>query len=553
MDLHEKHFNRIRYASSKKSKNTANRKSIKKCLSKEKLKPSKRQKGGRDQPYYYLPVTKGGQLILKGIELDHIRQFLVCLMYSSKLQEWMLLQKKRITLYASGNMFSERIKPFFHAELQIQNLSKQLDKDVIDFAMTFLQSLWHNDSGHTTRVPVKSLSVPITIKGGQNDNTLRKVVRTVFAAITLHSTVSNPRRTVQVKDTDNRRTIVGIVFPDIGLRCIAKCSNNEEYIIGYRQEAKVYSYFESKKEKSVCPFYGGVSGKAKRDRINANNISISIPIPSVNTSALISIPRKQFGEENTPISAPVYSLITDWDESYCTLEEALESNIPPTLRNRHLKNVMEVTGYLNNKYKFFHGDLKNDNIMVKKDGSAVRCFDFDWSGIVKLVPNDTVLSYFEVDECKDIIHKFINEPSAKGLCFLLVLDAYRLFVSWIWDLSKTKRFDVFTKKCNDDSCVNSIEIKNRYISFTIQDFVDFLVQIADTKNTEKRTIDHVMFNIFKTREYNIPSELRSDWNATLMHEKVIWKVFLFIMARAKTSKQRSCVGPGRCHKKRRIK
>ena len=543
MDSLTEMFKGIPYTSPKKTKRVAKAtrksKTSKSKTSKSKTRPTKktrkssarRQKGGKNQPYYYLPVTKGGQLILNSIELDHIRQFLVCLLYSSKLQEWMVSQKKRITLYASGSMFSERIRPFFHTDIPIQNLSKQLDKDVIDFSMTFLQSLWEKDTIRTSTIK-EPLSTPIAIKGGQTDDELQRVARTAFAAVALHASVSNPRRTVQIKDTDFRRTIVGIVFPDSGLRCIAKCSNNVNYIEGYKQEATVYRYFESKNEDCVCPFYGGVTGISQRDRRDVKRLSISFPIPIAKTSVLISIPQNRFGESGTPVTAPVYSLITDWNESYCTLEEALKLNISPTLRNRHLQNVMEVTGYLNNKYAFFHGDLKSDNIMVKKDGSNVRCFDFDWSGIIQDIPNQTLLDYFDSNKFKRTVNEFITTPSAKGLCFLLVLDAYRLFVSWIWGLSRTNRFDVFTKKCADQSCVNTIVVQNRFVTFYIQDFVDFLLNIADTKVPKQRTIEYVMTKICKTRKYKIPASRCDDWNSTIMHEDIILQLFIFVMNRA---------------------
>jgi hypothetical protein len=501
-------------------------------------KGKKTQKGGNKQPYYYVPVTKGGQLVLKSIELVHIRQFLVCLYHSSKLQNWILSRTAELKLYASGSIFVERIQPFFKNNIAFQKLTKDLDSELISFCMTFITSIW-KQSGNTKNGNIKALATPIPVKGGQNEGVLKKIIRTVFAAMVLHTSAKKPRRTVEIKHTDHRRTIVGILFPQIGIRCIAKCSNNDAYIEGYKQEAEVYNYFESlsRREKYVCPFFGGVSGTVQKDSRNERMITINIPIPVAKTSVFISIARTQFGDHETSLSAPVYSLITDWNEEYCTLEEALTLNLSPSLRNRHLRNVMKVVGYLNQKYNFYHGDLKSDNIMVKKDATHVRCFDFDWSGIVKKVPNETILTYFQKKSTQNTVSDFVNNVSSKGVCFLLIFDAYRLFISWIWDLSKSKRFDVFTRKCSDNSCVNSISISNQHISFSVQDMVDFLIDVADTTTPQERTIEYVMKKICRTPRYSVPKNACHDWNYTLMNDRIVLELFVFIMQRSQSMKK----------------
>ncbi|MBL6833630.1 MAG: hypothetical protein ISQ78_04930, partial [Candidatus Actinomarina sp.] len=161
-------------------------------------KGKKTQKGGNKQPYYYVPVTKGGQLVLKSIELVHIRQFLVCLYHSSKLQNWILSRTAELKLYASGSIFVERIQPFFKNNIAFQKLTKDLDSELISFCMTFITSIW-KQSGNTKNGNIKALATPIPVKGGQNEGVLKKIIRTVFAAMVLHTSAKKPRRTVEIK------------------------------------------------------------------------------------------------------------------------------------------------------------------------------------------------------------------------------------------------------------------------------------------------------------------------------------------------------------------
>ena len=143
-----------------------------------------------------------------------------------------------------------------------------------------------------------------------------------------------------------------------------------------------------------------------------------------------------------------------------------------------------------------------------------------------------ILTYFQNKSTQDTVSDFVNNVSSKGVCFLLIFDAYRLFISWIWNLSKSKRFDVFTRKCSDNSCVNSISISNQHIMFSVQDMVDFLIDVADTKNPKERTIEYVMKKICQTPRYSVPENACHDWNYTLMNDRIVLELFFFIITRS---------------------
>ena len=518
----------------KKAKHAKARKTARTTRTAQKKTYRKKIVGKGSQSYFYVPVTKGGQLILNSIDTIHILQFIDCLSHSQQLQNWFFKHKASILRFSNARTVKKRIFPFFKTSISPTSVLNSLDANFQQFLVRFM-SLIHDESGkhHKSKDTVivnnvmnRQLVPPL--KGGTKGiiDTMVNFISSglvILASSSIDSTPNEPRRTIQVYDSDPRRAIIGICFPDVGFKCMAKCSNNDLYIDGYKKEAKVYTFFESMKQKEdfICRFYGGVVGRGTIE--NNDNISVSFPIPVVNTSVSITIPKEDIsfeGKSQERLPA-FYSLLTQWDEKYTTLREALAVGMLSTIkRNRYLTNVMRVTGYLNEKYGFFHGDLKDDNIMVSKDGFDVRCFDFDWSGIITIIPNNTVLSYF--NRKRVFVRRYLKTNNRNSRIFFLIFDAYRLFVSWIWELSKrSKRFDVFYVKCRDGTCINSIEIKNNDISFTLQDIIDYLITFTTSKT--QRNIDFVIKVIEQKYRLNT-----LDWNRTLMHENVIFNLVQFI-------------------------
>ncbi len=533
----EKQPNTSRVRKTKKIKKNPKRKPIKKST-----KRNNTQSGGTTQPYFYIPVSKNGQLLSHSIESIHIQQFLKCLHKSIALQN--LLQKHYSTISSyTGPLYNRKIRPYLSKQLNAKTIIRQLDSEILNFTTHFVGTLrqFHQQQKKPP-IPITKIQTPprtvIRVKGGAENETsiFRSIGNFISSAVILviSSFISPhpPRSQTQFIDSDFRRTIVGIIFPETDLRCIAKCTNDDNYTEGYKKEARVYRFFERQNEPVVCPFYGAGSGRLGIG--SREYITMNLPMPLKNgqqkTGATLSIlvNRQRFeGQQRVP---ELYVLFTEWNNrQYWTLEDALRANPTPVLRNRHLQNVMDVTGYLNNKYGFYHGDLKQDNIMVRKDGQgvAVRCFDFDWSGVIQLIPNTTVISYFEPNPPTEIIGYVYGRDPPFGKIFFLILDSYRMFLSWIWELSPTKRFDVFTKKCRDGSCIKNISIKNDHISFTVQDFITYLKQFTQCR--AGCTIDNVMKKIHK--KYKLHLLNSKNWNDTLMNKIVVMGLFDFIVQR----------------------
>lgn len=492
----------------------------------------KQIKGGTNEPYFYLHVTKGGQLIPQSIESIHIEQFLKCLHQSIALQK--LLQKHRIIITNhAGPLYRRKIQPFLSNKLNIKTIINRLDSEIINFTANFVGVLQQKQNTQTTQKRTPFTQPPairaIRVKGGADDGILRSIGKFISSAVILVASAfvspQSPPSITHFQHSDYRRTIVGIIFPESQIRCIAKCTNDDSYIASYEQEAEMYRFFERQNEQYVCPFYGAGNG---RTLVNGAIISMSLPMPLRNGDTMtqnrlsIEVQRNRF--KGDAKKQTLYVLFTEWNSDYWTLEDALNNPLSVVLRNTHLRNVMHVTGYLNNKYGFFHGDLKHDNIMVKKDGTgvAVRCFDFDWSGIIGLIRNKTVLDYFEPYPPQKIKDYISGKKQSHGKIFFLIFDAYRLFISWIWTLSSTGRFDVFNKKCRDGTCINKIVIKNDFIQFTIQNLIDYLKFYTTCR--ADCTIENVQRVISK--KYNLNT---LNWNVTLMHRNVIMNLFSYIM------------------------
>ena len=321
-------------------------------------------KGRGPQPYYYIPVSKGGQLLLNSISYVHIIQFIRCWEKSKVLRKWMVQNRHRINSYAV--QANTRIFPFFEA-LEKEKVVSHISQDLLKFTLSQITTR-SPKFPKFPKFPKKTKhdgpSQTIMVQGGTVPNltfSISNVLSYIGSALLLYT--GEPRRTVDLKHADDRRSIFGIVFPEIGFRCIAKCTHDIDYIEDYQREAKVYTHFENLtvRDPFVCPFYGGKNGTIIGN-LEAGHLNVSFPIQRVRTSVTLHC-------SATNAKDKFYSIITKWDIEFCTLDECLHiKNTTTHQRNVYLQNVLCVHGLLNEKYGFYHGDLKDDNIMVLKDG-----------------------------------------------------------------------------------------------------------------------------------------------------------------------------------------
>tara|TARA_B110000914_G_C15490364_1_gene460276 strand:+ start:450 stop:1898 length:1449 start_codon:yes stop_codon:yes gene_type:complete len=473
-----------------------------------------------NSPYYYVPVTKDGQLRLESIKNYHIEQFCHCLNTSKRLQRWIYTNRQSIY-----ELDIKQVSPFFSKTTDVSIFSKNINSDIIVKLSTYFNIHDENTIKSTSLTKTKSfLPAMISVGGGKMRSVLFWMSSMISNISSGHkSTFTSPRVEVHFKHGDKRRIINGVIFTDIDQRCMIKSTNVKNYIAAYRQEADVYKHFQNVEER-VCTFYGGIESKAKLSKENKTfTFDLNIDLKGKCQSIKLA-----FVNDKLKRNRIFYSLLTKWDIDFCTLERAMKDSRKNTpLRNKQLKNIYKTVGYMNKEHGFFHGDLKDDNVLVhKKDGNTVLYFDFDFSGVSGKVKNKTILEYWKTSSTIwKKVNSFVEKRSKDSDIFFLIFDAFRLFVSHMFELSKKHRYDTFSRKCSNNTCINEIVVENKYIRFILGDFVDFLNGYAIPN---ERTLSKVQKRIGRDLKID-----KVDWNTTFMHETVISNLIIFIKKRNK--------------------
>ena len=253
------------------------------------------------------------------------------------------------------------------------------------------------------------------------------------------------RRTVSLVVLDPRN---GIISGNIE-KCVVKYTTNSSYSNLYQHEANVYDKLETTPNEYVISKHN--SGKA------VNN----------NGKAVFSLNNSKFSL-NLPHRATNYYLILEYDKNYITLEKYGDLLKKKRLNiTEKLEEVLLVTYrvlvYLQDKYNFFHTDLKYDNIMVvidkDEDFNGVKFFDFDLSSIEK----DEPIECYRYPGWQDLSHtKLVGFEEPVNKAYFILLDMWRLWLSLretVDVVSKQREKELLIYKYRDDKGQNYCYLK----------------------------------------------------------------------------------------------
>ena len=327
------------------------------------------------------------------------------------------------------------------------------------------------------------------------------------------------------KNINKKRSVLGVIFSD-GQRCMLKISRNSNFIGRYKIETKVYDKLKYMTKSGVLPIdiidYYGSSGE-KLIPINKNPRYLLIDIKIGKKSYKTNIRVSDFGK--------YFYFAMEWDSDYKILQEALDG-ISAKKRNKAIECVCDSLGRLNYEYGFYHGDMKIDNVMINIEDFSVKNFDFDFSGLLSVVQNNTMVDAW-FDTKREKVRNYINTSTRSGKFseaknFLFFFDIYRLWCSLPTSFGRTGRYDTH-------SSTNKIEVSNGSIRFKFKDFVDFFksngnghkeLVYLNQKKINNRSLDILMLNIGK--KIGLSEKYLLDWNRTLMNEIIVFHLFDYI-------------------------
>ena len=316
------------------------------------------------------------------------------------------------------------------------------------------------------------------------------------------------RRTVSLVVLDPRK---GIISGNIK-KCVVKYTTNRDYSRLYSNEANVYDKLESTRNIYVISKHN--SGSA------VNN----------NGKAVFSFNNSKFSL-NLDHGDTNFYLILEYNKNYITLEKYGDLLKKKRLNiTEKLEEVLRVTYRvlvnLQDKYNFFHTDLKKDNIMVTIDDSGdfmgVKFFDFDLAS---------------VDETPYVVYRgwqddteILNHTDPEKQAYFILLDMWRLW------LSLKEAVDVVEKRRKNEFCIDkyinsSGKQKFVYLKFphyegTSNYKLEYPNKIRGKKfNFTLKKFDDLYKEILKSKFKNLYINSNNEWNKYWMSLKFIKKLY----------------------------
>lgn len=228
----------------------------------------------------------------------------------------------------------------------------------------------------------------------------------------------------EFKNVDTRRSVLGVSVPEIGFKCVIKCSTNEDYIDGYVTESNVYKVFEEYRKQGryvpVLRWYG--EGWGDGDQFNhpidikdGHRIQLQFSIPlRTNESSLNQH----------------FFLANEWGQSTFDGEEFINHGDPNATVRNATNAITRTMAQVYLDYGFYHGDFKMDNVFCYFDGYTrqwvVKLVDFDFSGFTNRPLNmDKLTLILDTDE--NTVSNMYKKREHYG--FPLFFDLYRFWCS----------------------------------------------------------------------------------------------------------------------------
>lgn len=435
-----------------------------------------------------IPIYQTGNLIYQGIPLTSVEDFITLLNDNPQVQHWLVQHRdlviqtsqRNVTVRYQTNYKTQPITCLFSPELGrfSQVIVSKLASKIRHYLSSFTAATF---TSPTQIDPTPQPQLGLAYGGSDIPNLMMVQLITacflVFLLKTKLTTVLSqvvfPRSTTKVGggeippapalsrlpdrtranwrrralqinwvDNDNleidsipRRIVLLVTMVSNFFQFYLKVSNNHSYTTSYVMEAEIYDYFRSIRLDPSTPLSTRQLAQSVTEFHGSNVATRSRQTLPVNIE--LSTNRRRAKAYKVSLAGLTYSsqpkvffyLATGHDVDYVTLDNKL-----PTDSNRQLtecyRTIISTLTQLNETFRFFHGDLHLQNILIHTDRSRCKFFDFDFSSCMgRPELSNTKLFEYKGVIGKDRFLKLYRDNDDWLVGFLCFYDAYRLFIS----------------------------------------------------------------------------------------------------------------------------
>lgn len=335
-------------------------------------------------------------------------------------------------------------------------------------------------------------------------------------------------------DIDSRRSILFLSIMNSAnnsKNIVLKINTNKSYDEQYEAEGKVYEEFKKHGgefyKNNIVPFYGSGEVRLITDE-NDNNTYVKcifIDDDYEKTDIILSLEQILPEQSETMLEKSEKMLgrrycITHTNNLYTTainLREQLgqednKDEIQANVLLECLNTVLEARL----KYDFYHGDFKNDNVMIEYTNAneyTVRLFDFDWSGFITVLNTDK-----RSIANSEYAAKFLENDIIKSWDNWYVTNLYK----WLETNEANGGLRKLVKQSKDTEELFKI-IQNTRLQLFYMDIIRYIVS-AKVWKIETKTFRipesrfYILTNIFKAVQGLFPSQLKEY----IAFSRIVW-------------------------------
>lgn len=347
----------------------------------------------------------------------------------------------------------------------------------------------------------------------------------------------NWRRTaLQINTVDNdtdripRRIVFLVTLVSKFFQCFVKASNNLDYTNDYILEAEVYDYFRSVRQDPdsteaqrqasnwVTEFHG--SGLARR---SGTTLPINLELGGGRTkqkACKISLE----GLRYTPLPNLFFYLATGFDIDYVAFGDVIRAR-HFTAIHKGFTTIVTTLGQLNREFRFFHGDLHPDNMLIHTDQTRCKCFDFDFSGCLGR-PELENMKVLRIHSPNHRVYlefaPLYTENSDKFAGFLSFYDTLRLWIGIV--LTMNIPHELLPGL--------DITIQNVYLEYNTTDILDEIKKLPEYQAyipSADDTTPITIHNFMRWLRSNQPS--RDIYNRYFCNLARVWNMYQNICAK----------------------
>ncbi len=422
-----------------------------------------------------IPLYNNSQLIKNSIGLDAISDLIQVINHNHKFIDWVLANTPSImrtclqTYHCDGKKYT--LTDLFTFDINdINNLDKlpDLDPTLINQFMDNIPEIYKStgvarDNLSDMVIKHSQAQTPGLAYGGSAGYLIEGIsVIAVLGAILITKMYPSVNTSIVVLGdaTDERRIVLGVIDISSDFRFCIKYTNHPQYIDDYKIEARIYKYFsdllkasQSSEEiyylNKIVKYYGSNKTISKDYHIG---VSYYNPINRSRDNIKVNL-NDYYKIKELSRSSHGFYMCTEWinNDTFIAYQEVKDHGAI----NKAFLTIINNLGYLNYNYGFYHGDLHTGNVFVTKHGDDCKFFDFDFSGIIGRINNNTLINMFNIldDKNSDPIvtnyrHSIINWKN-----YLYFFDVIRLYSAIVF--YKFKSLDILSLPINQYTADNT--------------------------------------------------------------------------------------------------